>query len=99
MSPEQTSGAGVDQRSDIWSFGCVLFEMLTGLKAFAFDRVSDGIRATLNDDPNWNLIPSITPLDLTAVLCRCLAKDPDRRFQNVSEILTELTVSQYGSSH
>ena len=60
MSPEQARGKAVDKRSDIWAFGCVLYEMLTGKRAFAGDDVSDTLAAVLRAEPDWNLLPANT---------------------------------------
>lgn len=79
MSPEQARGQRVDTRTDIWAFGCVLYEMLTGRRAFVGESLSDTIAAVLGREPNWTALPSRTPLRLRALLRRCLQKDPDRR--------------------
>jgi serine/threonine protein kinase len=86
LSPEQARGARVDQRSDIWSFGCVLFEMLTGQRAFERDTVPETVEAALNQDPDWNLIPAGTPLAVTGLLRRCLERDFKKRLQSVSAV-------------
>ena len=75
MSPEQARGKVVDKRTDIWAFGCVFYEMLTGRAAFAGDTVSDTIAAILDREPDWRLLPSGTPASLTRLLHRCLEKD------------------------
>jgi eukaryotic-like serine/threonine-protein kinase len=84
MSPEQAKGRPADKRSDIWAFGCVLYEMLTGKGAFEGEDVSDTIAAVLRAEPNWNALPSTTPALVRNLLARCLAKDPKRRVADVS---------------
>src|SRR5438093_6407986 len=78
MSPEQTRGQAVDKRADLWAFGCVLYEMVTGRTAFAGDTVSDTIAAILDREVNWGALPQGTPSSIRRLLQRCLAKDPKR---------------------
>ena len=76
MSPEQARGKPVDRRTDIWAFGCILFEMLTGKQAIeAGETVSDAIAAVLRSDPDWNALPADTPPHIRALIHRCLQKD------------------------
>ena len=101
MSPEQARGKIVDKRTDIWAFGCVLYEMLTGRKAFAGDTVSDTIAAILDREPNWSALPETTPTTIRRLLQRCLEKDPKRRLRDVGDAQLELddqTVAQVSSS-
>jgi len=85
MSPEQARGLPLDQRSDIWAFGCVLFEMLTGRRAFAGDTLSDTIAAVLEREPNWGALPrSAAPL--SGILRRCLEKDRLRRLRDIGDV-------------
>jgi len=79
MSPEQARGREVDKRTDIWSFGCVLFEALTGRVAYQGDSFADTLAAVLHRDPEWEALPKTTPLTLRALLRRALEKDPERR--------------------
>jgi non-specific serine/threonine protein kinase len=79
MSPEQLRGEAVDHRSDLWSFGCVLYECLTGQLAFPGDSVSDLIVSTLKREPEWEALPEETPGRLRELLAQCLTKDVDRR--------------------
>ena len=72
MSPEQARGLPVDKRTDIWAFGCVLYEMLTGRVAFAGDTVSDSIAKILEREPDWSALPAATPVAIRRVLLRCL---------------------------
>jgi eukaryotic-like serine/threonine-protein kinase len=85
MSPEQARGQQVDQRTDIWAFGCVLFEMLTGRKAFAADANSDSIAKILDGEPDWPAVPKSTPVAVQRLLRRCLEKDVNRRLSTVTE--------------
>ena len=79
MSPEQARGKPVDRRADIWSFGVVLFEMLSGARLFAGETVSDTLAAVLKTDPDWAALPPETPRAIRRILLRCLEKDPRRR--------------------
>ena len=76
MSPEQARGKAVDRRADIWAFGAVLYEMLTGRKAFEGETVSDTLAAVLRADIDWSKLPSQTPAAVRGVLRRCLDRDP-----------------------
>ena len=76
MSPEQMRGKPLDRRTDIWSFGCVLFEMLTGHAAFLGQTRSDTIARILEREPDWQALPPHTPADIRRLLRRCLDKDP-----------------------
>ena len=80
MSPEQARAKSVDQRADIWAFGCVLYEMLTGRAAFAGATLTDTLAAILEREPNWAALPSSTPAALHRLLRRCLNKDPNFAF-------------------
>ena len=90
MSPEQARGLSVDKRTDIWAFGCVLYEMLTGRTVFTAETVSDHLAAILERDPDWTVLPEATPRDLRRVLRRCLAKDPTRRLQAIGDARLEI---------
>ena len=83
MSPEQARGKPVDKRADIWGFGCVLFEMLTGQRAFAGDDVSDTLANVLKQDPNWRDLPENCPPSIRRLLRRCLTRDPAERLADV----------------
>ena len=86
MSPEQARGRTIDKRADIWAFGCVLFEMLTGRRAFPDgESVSDVLAAVLRAEPDWNALPAGTPPAIGALLERCLRKDVRRRLQDIGE--------------
>ena len=85
MSPEQARGKAVDKRSDIWAFGVVLFEMLTGQRVFQGETVSDIMAATLRQEIDWNALPPTTPADVRQLLRRCLERDPKRRLRDIGE--------------
>jgi serine/threonine protein kinase len=70
MSPEQARGKPVDKRADLWAFGCVLYEMLTGQRAFGGETISDTIAATLDQTPDWSLLPAATPSSIRRLLVR-----------------------------
>ena len=90
MSPEQARGRPVDKRTDIWAFGCVLYEMLTGRPAFAGETVSDTIAAILERDPDWDALPALTPVSIRRLLQRCLEKDPKRRVRDIGDARLEI---------
>ena len=85
MAPEQARGQVVDKRADVWSFGVVLFEMLTRQRAFAGETVSDVLVSVLKFDPNWDTIPASTPPSIVRLLHRCLTKDRKQRLQAIGE--------------
>jgi Tol biopolymer transport system component len=90
MSPEQARGQVVDERADIWAFGCVLFEMLTGRQAFPGDSVSDSIASVLTREPDWNALPAATPSRLRRLLRRCLEKNPRERLHDMQDVRLEI---------
>jgi serine/threonine-protein kinase len=85
MSPEQARGKAVDSRTDIWAFGCVLFEMLTGRRLFDGETVSDVIAAVLTRENDWSALPPATPASVRRLLRRCLERDQRRRLQAIGE--------------
>ena len=85
MAPEQARGRAVDRRADIWAFGAVLWEMLTGRRAFDGDDVSITLASVLKDDPKWDALGSDVPPALRQLVRRCLDKDPKRRLQAIGE--------------
>ena len=90
MSPEQARGLTVDKRSDIWAFGCVLFEMLSGRRAFDAATITDTLARILDHEPDWNALPADTPAPIRTLLGRCLRKDPKRRLHDIADALIEL---------
>ena len=84
MSPEQARGKPVDKRADIWAFGCVLYEMLTGARAFAGEDLSDTLATVLKRDPDWGALPPDTPRAIRRLLRRCLAKDRADRLPDIA---------------
>ena len=90
MSPEQVRGMKPDGRVDIWAFGCVLYEMLTGRNAFAAQTAGDTLSAVLTREPDWDSLPPDTPASMRALLRRCLRKDRDRRLQHIDDARIEI---------
>jgi Tol biopolymer transport system component len=91
MSPEQASGGPVDKRADIWSFGVVLFEMLTGERLFAGETPSEVLASVIKEEPPWERLPSGCPGPLVALLRRCLRKRPRERLQDIGDARLELS--------
>jgi eukaryotic-like serine/threonine-protein kinase len=90
MSPEQARGAPIDRRTDIWAFGCVVFEMLTGRLAFDGNTRSDIVAGILEKEPDWATLPADTPAAVRRLLRRCLEKDHRRRIRDIGDIKLEL---------
>jgi eukaryotic-like serine/threonine-protein kinase len=90
MSPEQARGLRVDKRTDIWAFGCVLYEMLTGRKPFEGQTLSDTIVAILKHEPDWNALPEKVPANIRRLLRRCLEKDSRQRLRDIGDARIEL---------
>jgi TolB-like protein/Tfp pilus assembly protein PilF len=90
MSPEQTRGHAVDKRADIWAFGCVLYEMLTGRRAFEGDTISDTFVSILEREPDWAALPADTPASIHTLLQRCLRKDPQKRLHDITDARLEI---------
>ncbi|KAF0162705.1 MAG: serine/threonine protein kinase, partial [Caulobacteraceae bacterium] len=90
MSPEQARGKPVDKRADIWAFGVVLFEMLTGQRAFKGEEMSDVLAAVLRQDMDWGALPAATPPRLRWLLVRCLERDPRLRLRDIGEARVEI---------
>ncbi len=91
MSPEQARGGVVDKRTDIWAFGCVLFEVLSGKPAFAGATWTDTVVAIFERDPDWSLLPDHVPPGVVALIRHCLAKDPRQRLRDVADARVYLT--------
>jgi Tol biopolymer transport system component len=85
MAPEQARGKHVDRRADIWAFGCVLYEMLTGQSAFGGETTSDILAGVIRAEPDWSLLPGSVPARIRELLRRCLQKDPKQRLQAIGE--------------
>ena len=86
MSPEQARGRTVDRRADIWAFGAVLFEMLTGVRAFAGEDLAETIGAVIHKEPEWSRLPAATPTSVRTVVRRCLQKDPKQRLRDIGDV-------------
>jgi serine/threonine-protein kinase len=89
MSPEQARGESADKRADVWAFGCVLFEMLTGRRAFDGDTVSDTLAAVLRAEPEWHSLPRLHP-GLRVLLERCLVKKARDRYQGIADARVDI---------
>src|SRR2546427_3914439 len=87
MSPEQAKGRVADKRSDVWAFGAVLYEMLTGQRAFAGEDVSDILATVLKSEPDWTALPADVPASIRTLVKRCLEKDRARRVADVAAAL------------
>src|SRR5271169_7143730 len=85
MSPEQAKGKTVDRRADVWAFGCVLYEMLTGKMAFSGETVTDTLAAVIRAEPDWSQLPAATPVRVRVLLQRCLQKDPKERLRDIGD--------------
>jgi eukaryotic-like serine/threonine-protein kinase len=85
MSPEQAKAKPVDRRADIWAFGCVLYEMLTGKMAFRGETVTDTLASVIKEEPDWSHLPAATPVRVRVLLQRCLQKDPKQRLRDIGD--------------
>jgi Tol biopolymer transport system component len=94
VSPEQARGKAVDKRSDIWAFGCVLYEMLTGKRAFPGEDVSETLATVIKGEPDWIPLPADTPESVRRLLRRCLQKDPNERLHDISDARIEVQEAQ-----
>jgi len=90
MSPEQARGKAVDKRTDIWAFGCVLYELLTGKQAFAGDDITDILAAVVRAEPDWQALPAAIPVQVRALLRRCLQKDKTLRLRDAGDARIEI---------
>jgi eukaryotic-like serine/threonine-protein kinase len=97
LSPEQARGQEIDRRSDIWAFGCVLFEMLTRKRAFEGQTFSDTVAAILDREPDWSALPAGTPPLAKRLLARCLQKEKDKRLHDIGDARLELDELLSGS--
>jgi len=94
MSPEQVRGLEVDARTDIWAFGCVLYELLAGQRAFRGQTISDVLARVLEREPDWKDLPVATPAKVRSLLAECLEKDPGRRLQSIGEAHRRIAEAQ-----
>ena len=90
MSPEQARGQVVDKRTDVWAFGCVLFEMLTGKSPFGGETITDTLARILEREPEWPTLPTETPASIRTLLGRCLRKDPEKRLHDIADARIEI---------
>jgi Tol biopolymer transport system component len=90
MAPEQARGKTVDKRADIWSFGCVLYELLTGRRAFGGEEISDTLAFVITKEPEWSALPAEVPAAIRKVLRRCLEKDRNRRFADIADVRLDI---------
>jgi Flp pilus assembly protein TadD/TolB-like protein len=98
MSPEQARGRDIDKRTDIWAFGCVLFEMLTGRKAFTGESIPDTLASIFEAEPDWSALPPRVPGRVRELLRRCIQKDPNRRLRDAGDARIELDDSIVGQT-
>ena len=90
MSPEQARGKAVDRRADVWAFGCVLYEMVTGKQAFAGEDVTEVLAAIVRGEPDWRALPEDLPTAVRTLLVRCLQKDLKKRIRSAGDIAIEV---------
>jgi Tol biopolymer transport system component len=98
MSPEQARGKRVDKRTDIWAFGCVLYEMLTGRRAFGGETITDVLSAIVKSEPDWTMLPHATPAPIRRLLRRLLEKDPRRRLADIADARFEFDDAAAGEA-
>jgi serine/threonine-protein kinase len=101
MSPEQARGKAIDKRTDIWAFGCILYEMLSGRRAFTGETLTDVLATILHSEPDWSALPRQTPERVRELLGRCFQKDPNRRLRDIGDarnLLEEALAEREGRS-
>jgi tetratricopeptide (TPR) repeat protein/predicted Ser/Thr protein kinase len=99
MSPEQARGKPVDKRTDVWAFGCVVYELYSKRRAFAGATVADTIAAVLEREPNWQALPASTPVKIQDLLHKCLQKDPQQRLRDLGDARLEIELMQAKPAH
>ncbi len=100
MSPEQARGKPVDRRTDIWAFGCLLYECLTGELAFPGETITDSLAAILHKEPDWSTLPPALSPGVLKLFARCLQKDPNQRLHDISDARIEIEeILRHGDSH
>src|SRR5262249_44961514 len=99
MSPEQARGQEVDRRTDIWAFGCVLYGVLTGKRAFRGETLQNTVQAILESEPDWTSLPPKTPPNIINLIKRCLEKDIRRRVQEIADARSAIEKVQKGRNH
>jgi len=95
MSPEQARGRQVDKRADVWAFGCVLYECLTGQRAFGGETITDVLGAIIHKEPDWEALPGTTPWRIQELLRRCLTKDAHDRLPHIANVRIEVKLALY----
>ena len=98
MSPEQARGRAADKRTDLWAFGCIVYELITGRPVFARDTLTDTIAAVVTTEPDWTRLPASTPAVLRRLLRRCLEKDPKRRLRDIADARLDIEEALAGET-
>lgn len=91
MSPEQARGKNTDHRTDIWSFGCMMYQILCGRLPFEGETATDTLARIIEREPDWEMLPEETPSNIRMLLRRCLEKDPDKRLDNITDATTQIS--------
>ena len=99
MSPEQARGKPADKRSDVWAFGCVLYEMLTRKRVFEGTEITDVLAAVVRDEPDWTWLPKETPAAVRRLLRRALRKDRRQRLADIADARLEIDEASESSQH
>lgn len=98
MAPEQARGQVIDKRADVWAYGCVVLEMLTGQQVFAGDTITDVLAALVTREPDWEALPAEAPRAVRRMLRRCLEKDPNRRLRDIADARLEIEEAREGET-